>query len=190
MGFGSHAEVVEVVRRDAAYQRSFREIFGHDPGIDDIAAAIATFERTVISGNAPFDRFIAGDAPALSESARRGWALWNSKARCNTCHAGSASAPFFTDNKFHNIGVAGKNRDFAALARQAASSTDSKGPWPISAHKEGFSELGRFLVTKQPKDIGAFKTHGAPGCRPHRSLHARRKRADAQGRGRLLRQGR
>ncbi len=156
MAFDSHEDVVKTLRAIPEYDQQFRKVFGHDPTIDDIAMAIATFERTVVSGNSPFDRFIAGDEAALSESAERGWTLWNTKARCNTCHPFGDATPNFSDNKFHNIGVAAKNRDFAALAREAASVGD---PQKLAFNAD-LTELGRFIVTRQPKDIGAFKTAG------------------------------
>lgn len=156
MAMDSHDVVVGVIKDDPAYAAEFQKIFGRTPTIDDVVAAIASFERTVVSGNSKFDRFIAGDKTAMDESARRGWELWNGKARCNTCHPFGDVTPNFSDNKFHNIGVAAKNRDFAALARQAASVKD---PQELAFHAE-FTELGRYVVTKQPKDIGAFKTPG------------------------------
>lgn len=82
----------------------------------------------MISTNSPFDRFIAGDKAALSDSARRGLELFQGKARCVLCHNG----PNFTDNKFHNIGV------------------PQTGPL-----KE---DPGRYTVTKREADRGAFKT--------------------------------
>ena len=156
MGMESHDLVVAAVRGVPEYQQAFRKTFGREPTIDDIAAAIATFERTAVSGDSAFDRFQAGDRSALSESAQRGWALWNGKARCNTCHPFGNATPNFSDNKFHNIGVAAKNRDFAALARKAATVSNPNE----LAFSPDFTELGRFVVTKQPKDIGAFKTPG------------------------------
>jgi cytochrome c peroxidase len=156
MGMTSHDEVVKVVRSVPEYQAEFQKLFGRAPAIDDVAAAIATFERTVVSGDSAFDRFIAGEKGALSDPAKRGWELWNGKARCNTCHPFGDATPNFSDNKFHNIGVAAKNKDFAALARRAALVGD---PGELAFHAE-FSELGRFVATKQPKDIGAFKTSG------------------------------
>lgn len=156
MGNASHDDVVKTVRAIPEYQAAFKSAFGREPSIDDVAAAIAAFERSVLSGNSPFDRFVAGDQGALSEPARRGWELWNGKARCNTCHPFGGATPNFSDNKFHNIGVAAKGRDFATLARRAASESD---PAQLAFHPD-FSELGRFVVTRQPKDIGAFKTPG------------------------------
>ncbi len=160
MGFGSHDEAVAALRALPEYERAFQEVFGAPADVQRLAAAIAAFERTVVSGNSSFDRFIAGDAEALTEPARRGWALFNGKARCNTCHAFNSSSPNFTDNKFHNIGVAAKARDFAALARSVAARGVDESAVAELARKPGAAELGRFLVTRQPKDLGAFKTSG------------------------------
>lgn len=68
---------------------------------DTIAEAIATYERTVVSSYAPFDAWIDGDEKAISDAAKRGFALFNGKAKCAPCHSGWN----FTDNKFHDIGV-------------------------------------------------------------------------------------
>ena len=83
------------------YRSQFQDAFGTDATPDAIAKAIASFERTVLSGNAPYDRFKAGDKTALSEAAERGRKLFFGKANCSACHAGSN----FTDGGFHNIGV-------------------------------------------------------------------------------------
>jgi cytochrome c peroxidase len=83
------------------YKQQFQKVFGTDVTPENIAKAIASFERTVLSGNAPFDKFKAGDTSALSEAAQRGLKLFTGKARCSACHSG----PNFTDQAFHNIGV-------------------------------------------------------------------------------------
>ena len=164
MGMKDHPEVVARVKSIPEYQSEFAKVFGAEGiTIDTIAKAIASFERTQLSGNSPFDRFIAGDEKAISDSAKRGWELYNGKARCISCHAFNASSPFFTDFKFHNIGVAAKDQNFSALARQARQllNIDAKKQQEVLdelALRPGFSELGRYLVTRQPKDIGAFKT--------------------------------
>jgi cytochrome c peroxidase len=72
---------------------------------ETIAKSIATFERTVVSGFAPFDAWVDGEEAAISESAKRGFVLFNGKARCAECHTGWN----FTDNKFHDIGLATKD---------------------------------------------------------------------------------
>ncbi|MCI0485145.1 MAG: cytochrome-c peroxidase [Blastocatellia bacterium] len=163
MGMKDHAAVVARVREASDYRPLFEKAFpGEGITIETIAKAIAAFERTQISGNSPFDRFMAGDRNAISEAAKRGWDLFNNKARCISCHAFNASLPFFSDFKFHNIGVAAKDQNFSALARRAqqilANDPDDVNKIDELALSQGFSELGRFLVTKQPRDIGAFKT--------------------------------
>jgi cytochrome c peroxidase len=134
----------------------FEKAFG-DPKITigRIGQAIASFERTLISLDAPIDRFLAGDQNAISESAKRGWQLYNNKARCNSCHAHTSVFPLFTDEKYHNIGVAAKAVDFEALARKVQGHPENLQEM---AHEPSLNQLGRFLVTKQQQDIGAFKT--------------------------------
>lgn len=85
------------------YKQQFQKVFGTDVTSEGIAKAIAAYERTIVSFDAPYDRFKAGDKTALSESALRGMTLFFNKARCSACHIG----PNFTDNSFHNIGVSG-----------------------------------------------------------------------------------
>jgi cytochrome c peroxidase len=160
MGQKSPDDVVAKVRSIPEYDSEFRRVFGRPATYDDIAAAIAAFERTQFSGDAPFDRFIAGDAGAIDDAAKRGWALFNGKARCNSCHQGNAVNPLFSDQKFHNIGIAAHKQDFPALARRAiriVRTGDQKQIDELALETE-FSELGRFLVTKRENDVGAFKT--------------------------------
>jgi cytochrome c peroxidase len=88
----------------------YRELFRRAYGADRITAAtvakaIAAYERTVVSAPAPFDRWVAGDDRAISEEAKRGFLLFNGKASCATCHSGWR----FTDDSFHDIGVAGSD---------------------------------------------------------------------------------
>lgn len=87
--------------------RGYRPLFeaaypGEAVSTATVAKAIATFERTVVSGRAPFDEFIAGGTDAISESARRGFILFNTSANCAGCHSGWR----LTDDSFHDIGVA------------------------------------------------------------------------------------
>lgn len=164
MGMPDHKAVVARVKEIAEYQKEFSSVFGKDGiTIDTIAKAIAAFERTQLSGNSPFDRFIAGDQKAISDAAKRGWELFNGKARCISCHTFNKSAPFFSDFKFHNIGVAAKDQNFPALvqkAKQTLAANPKRAEQLIDemALSPGFSELGRYLVTKQLRDLGTFKT--------------------------------
>lgn len=164
MGMPDHKAVVERVKEVPEYQKEFALVFGKEAiTIDTIAKAIAAFERTQLSGNAPFDRFIAGDKTAISDAAKRGWELFNGKARCISCHTFNKSAPFFSDFKFHNIGVAAKDQNFPLLvkrAKQTLAADPKRAEQLIDelALAPGFSELGRYLVTKQLRDLGTFKT--------------------------------
>jgi cytochrome c peroxidase len=164
MGVKDHDVLVTNIRAIPEYQAEFAKVFG-DRGItvDTIAKALAAFERTQLSGNSPFDRYMTGDRNAMSAAAQRGWTLFNGKARCVACHAWNPSSPFFSDFKYHNIGVAAKNQNFPALARQARRIMEIGGAEQEKlldqlALAPGTSELGRFLITRQPKDVGAFKT--------------------------------
>ena len=83
------------------YQQQHRKIFGTDLNPEGVAKAIAAYERTILSGNSPFDRFNGGDKKALSAAAQRGLALFQGKANCVTCHVSFN----FTDENYHNLGV-------------------------------------------------------------------------------------
>ncbi|HEV8146529.1 MAG TPA: cytochrome c peroxidase [Bryobacteraceae bacterium] len=135
------AHTLEGVERrlsdDVAYRALFEKAFG--PGRitrEKIGMAIAAYERTLISGNSPFDRYLyGGDKSALSASAARGLELFRDpkKANCVICHTIDQKYALFTDDKFHNLGVG----------------VDSAG---------NLTDLGRYQVTKQDSDRGAFKT--------------------------------
>lgn len=91
----------EKLNKIPGYRKQFQEVFGTDANPEGIAKAIASFERTVLSGDAPYDQFKAGDEKALSEAAQRGMKVFFGRAHCSACHQGSN----FTDGAFHNIGV-------------------------------------------------------------------------------------
>lgn len=93
---------VERLRNVDGYKRRFEQVFpGKGVHKDGILKAIATYERTLVSGTAPFDRWIEGDEAALSDAAKRGFTLFNGKAACSQCHTGWN----LTDNQFHDIGL-------------------------------------------------------------------------------------
>jgi cytochrome c peroxidase len=102
MAMGSHDEVVARCKATKGYPPLFAKAFGDDKiDLDRIGKAIAAYERTVLAGNSPFDRYQAGDKDSLSASAVRGMNLFNGKANCKACHAGFN----FTDETYQNIGV-------------------------------------------------------------------------------------
>ncbi|MCS6925567.1 MAG: cytochrome-c peroxidase [Candidatus Binatia bacterium] len=161
MGHPNPEAAVKAIADDPEYQDLFQKAYGRAPNYDDLARAIAAFERTLVFLDAPFDRFVAGDEKAISEEAKKGWVLFNGKGRCVTCHILNPSNPLGTDNRFHNIGVAARKQNFPDLTRRALKALeqeDSTAAIDRMALETEFSELGRFLVTKDQADIGAFKT--------------------------------
>jgi cytochrome c peroxidase len=123
----------DLVRRltaDRSYHEDFTRAFAAGVSPGTIARALASYVRTLRSGSAPVDRWRNGDAGALSAEARRGMALFTGRANCITCHVG----PNFTDEDFHNTGVAARSSRYAAF------------------------DSGRVRVTGRSEDVGAFKT--------------------------------
>jgi len=116
------------LRAEPSYRRAFRRELDDEPTPPAIARALASYLRTLRSGDAPVDRYRAGDTTALSPAARLGLALFIGKAGCSTCHAG----PLFTDGDFHNTGIAWRNNTYA--------------------------DSGRAAVTGLTDDLGRFKT--------------------------------
>jgi cytochrome c peroxidase len=156
MAMPDHAAVEKKVGGLPEYAPLFQKAFGDSKvTIARVGQAIASFERTLLSLDAPIDRFLAGDAKAISDSAKRGWEIYNNKARCASCHAHASVFPLFTDEKYHNLGVAAKAVDFEALARKVEGHPENLASL---SHEPGVNQLGRFLVTKQRQDLGAFKT--------------------------------
>ena len=129
-GFASHDELIKKINSIKGYKKLFSDVYGKKKLTkENVGRAIAAFQRTLISGNSPFDRFdYDGDQKAISESAKRGKNLFFDKARCNLCHMGTN----FSDEKFHNIGIGWDDSDTL--------------------------DLGRYRVSKNEKDLGAFKT--------------------------------
>lgn len=156
MAFPDHDAVVKKLRGIEEYQPLFAAAFGSDEvTIERVGQAIASFERTLISLEAPIDRFLAGDQSAISEAAKRGWELYNGKARCNNCHGHVGAFPLLTDEQYHNLGVGTTDPRFVEIARQAErdpASVDRLADDPI------VGELGRFIVTRERKHLGGFKT--------------------------------
>jgi cytochrome c peroxidase len=159
-GFPDHAAVVARIQTLGDYAPAFAAAFGDGAvTIERVGQAIAGFERTIVSVQAPIDRFLHGDAGAISESAKRGWELFNGKARCNTCHGYVEAVPLFTDDDFHNLGVGATRVDFAGAARKAAAAAAAgRSLDELSLTDAEVSELGRFTVTREERHLGAFKT--------------------------------
>jgi cytochrome c peroxidase len=165
MGSASIGDAVSRIADDKNYQAQFMQAFGRAVNEQDLLSAIAEYERTLASFDSPFDHFIAGETNAISDSAKRGWELFNTKARCNLCHAltdNQRDATLFIDNDFHNIGIGILRHHVNSLARQADREL-AQGNLPAvdtAAIASDLSVLGRFLVTRKQEDIASFKTPG------------------------------
>jgi cytochrome c peroxidase len=133
----THDASVAKLKGDPSYKAMFRNAFGSDEiTMQRIANALASFERTILSGDSPFDRYeYQGHKDALSPAQIRGLAVFKDpgKGNCAACHTIGPTYALFTDGQFHNTGEGvGDN--------------------------EEFSDLGRFKVTRLDADKGAFKT--------------------------------
>ena len=161
MGFANGDAAVAAIANDAEYVSMFQAAYNRPPNYDDVGRAIASFERTFVFLDAPFDAYAAGDPDAISPDAQAGLALFNGKARCVSCHAINRANPLGTDNRFHNIGVSARHQNFEQLAANALKELEKQGGIDSIdrlALETDMSELGRFLVTKNRSDIGGFKT--------------------------------
>lgn len=163
MGSSTLAAATSGIAGDKDYQRRFMSAYHRAPNAQDLVRAIATYERTLASFGSPFDRFIAGDSRSIGASAQRGWKLFNSKARCNLCHALTDAKPdptVFTDNDFHNIGIGILRHNVVPLAQKAQREIASGQLTAIdtAAINSALSVIGRFLITKKTPDIASFKT--------------------------------
>ncbi|MDO4569088.1 MAG: cytochrome c peroxidase [Planctomycetia bacterium] len=154
-------KIVAGIKDDAEYQRLFQAAYGRDVNYADIGLALGAFERTLNFFDSPFRRYLAGDEDAISADAKEGWKLFNREGRCVSCHTMSPSNPVGSDSKFHNIGIAARHHDFeklASTALRALQEDDSEERLDELAIGTDLSELGRFMVTKEKSDIGAFRT--------------------------------
>jgi cytochrome c peroxidase len=125
----THEVMIQTVDQIPGYVEEFKIVYGTTPlTVDQIADAIGAFERTVVTTDSPFDRFVNGDVDALTKLEKQGLEIFNGKGHCTACHWGG----HFSDGRFHNLGVA---------------QADPAKP-----------DNGRFVVTKNPKDMDAFKT--------------------------------
>lgn len=140
------------------YVARFRRVFGSEwPQLADAWRAIAAFERTVVSDprQVPFDRYLAGEQGALSAAARRGLALFEGKAGCIQCHQGA----LVTDEGFHALGVPRQPLfDSDPRVQIAVRWQNRQRDVPRAVYRNLDEDLGRYYRTRDPADIGKFRT--------------------------------
>ncbi|MGE4231706.1 MAG: cytochrome-c peroxidase [Bacteriovoracia bacterium] len=139
MGMPSHDAVVEKLKQIPGYVSEFKKVFGGEINIDRIAQAIAAYERTLVTPNAPFDRYMKGNKKALSPKAIRGMKLVE-KIGCNSCHMGP---------------------NFAGPALPTGNGFYQKFPtFPDAAYEKKYEfskDLGRYEVTKKEEDKNMWR---------------------------------
>lgn len=153
------ASMVEMrLRLVPEYVVLFREVFGTEwPQLEHAWQAIAAFERTLVSDplRVPFDRHLAGDGSALTPAARRGLALFEGKADCLQCHNGA----LVSDQGFHALGVPRQPQfDSSALVQIAVRWQNRQRDVPRAVYRDIDEDLGRYYQTRDPADIGKFRT--------------------------------
>jgi cytochrome c peroxidase len=122
-------EAVNRLKQSKKYSSYFKNIFNSEPTAQNLAIAIAAFERTLETSDSPFDRWkVDDDSNAVSDAVKRGFLVFNGKGKCNTCHFGAD----FTTHEFRNIGLLNGTANF--------------------------NDSGRYDVTKRIADAGKFKT--------------------------------
>jgi cytochrome c peroxidase len=144
----------EKLRSVPEYVSAFKTVFG-DPDItrERIAMTIASFERTLVSVNAPIDRYLAGDGKALSPEARKGYEVFIGKGMCSQCHFGVS----LSDDRFHALYVP-ENREQEKDPRVTATRRFVAKVYHFEDFRNLTEDPGRYLITKDNKDWKAFKT--------------------------------
>lgn len=165
MGLKNHDPILKIVRTDPVYVKSFQQVFKLKPEqitMKQVKQAIAAFERTLVVGNSPFDRYYFGkDQKAMSKAAIRGFNIFMNKGRCVSCHTIEQTHAIFTDNRFHNLNVGFQRiaKDVRALSTAFKKSKQTGTNVDIAVlSNKNVSELGRFAVTGDWSDMGSFKT--------------------------------
>jgi cytochrome c peroxidase len=162
-GLPGREALLELLRNDPDYPEEFQRVFGPDsagitPG--NVAAALAAFVRSLPVGDSPADRYLyGGERAALSEAERRGLELFRGRAQCAGCHVVGERHATFSDDGFHSVGT-GLHRiapKLGSLATRVATMAQEEAQALISRDPE-IAALGRFLVTRDPADIGKFRT--------------------------------
>ncbi len=164
-GLVDHEPILEIVRQDPEYAGAFKDVFGktgREITMREVTMAIASFERTIISGDSPFDRYYFGhEEDALTEQQKRGLELFVNAGRCVSCHVIEQTQALFTDNRFHNIGV-GINTiqdQVPELAGEFLEADRTLSEVDVEVLTDPTtSELGRFAISHGFDDLGSFKT--------------------------------
>ncbi|WP_282608981.1 cytochrome-c peroxidase [Pelagibius sp. Alg239-R121] len=158
--------VVELLRSLEDYRGAFEANFDGGPSLDRIGKALAAYQRSLIAGNSPFDRWLyQGDERALNASQKRGLGLFKGKAGCVSCHLIEETHAIFTDNAFHDIGYGWWREQQRQTPRDHQQVEVAPGVvYPVphaviaSVSEKQQPDLGRYEVTQDPDDRWKFRT--------------------------------
>ncbi|HXV14461.1 MAG TPA: cytochrome c peroxidase [Candidatus Krumholzibacteria bacterium] len=148
------------------YDGRFERVFGGGPTVDRLGQALSAWQRTLVAANSPFDRWkFGGDENALTAEQKRGFALFNGKASCSTCHTVDREFALFTDDGFHDTGI-GYFREEVAPADASPLPVEMAPGVVIPVERDYLDaisekrepDLGRFEVTQKPEDKWRFRT--------------------------------
>jgi len=164
MGLKDHEPILRIVRADSDYKKSFQKVFGKSGDavtMKEVMQAIASFERTIVAGDSPFDHWYFKGENTLTDQQKRGFDLFVNKGRCVSCHVVEQTTALFTDNRFHNIGVGINNiqSDIDSLAGEFLHAKATLAEVDVKVLTDPkTSEIGRFAITRGFDDLGSFKT--------------------------------
>lgn len=178
------AAAAEAISKIAGYAPLFEQAFGdRQVTFDRIAKAIASFERTIVSGNSPYDRFLKGDKHALSPAAKRGLEIFERSGECSECHSGFN----FSDEKFASLGIGpdGKPPDPGLAGITGKRGDEGKFKTPTLrevAHTPPYMHDGRYQ--KLDDVLEFYRKGGKPG--PHLDSRIAPFFLDAEARANLI----
>jgi cytochrome c peroxidase len=154
--------VINKIRRLPDYAEQFRQIFGEEVSVATLGKALASFERTLLSGNSPFDRWYFGkEQSTVSQEVKTGFRIFSGKGQCVTCHTVTKDAALFTNQSFHNTGVA-----HLQLIPEKSVEVDLGGGLTVTMPRPQVNEVltppeqdrGRYEVTLDPTDLWRYRT--------------------------------
>ncbi len=164
MGNPSVGAVLDKLRALPDYRGLFEQAFRRGPTMDTVGEALASYERTLNTGDSPFDRWRYGKAAdALSPPAQAGYALFTGKAGCSQCHHIGERTALFTDNRMHNTGIGYAE----SMQREPETTRVQVAPgvaFDLAAASLGQvaearpSDLGQYEITQNPADRWRYRT--------------------------------
>lgn len=155
-GNGDPIMIEERLAQCPDYVQRFRDVFGtRRPLYSDVLKAIATYERTLVQRDTPFDKYVNGDAEALTAAAKRGLVLFQGKAGCIKCHNG----PFSSDQDYHALGVPDNEAfEWDPLRQIALRYQHYARGVPEAEYRSARTDQGLYYTTKRDADRGLFRT--------------------------------